>query len=517
MSEQRLTRQELYDRIRQTSKDEFILSEMKRLGFWDTSSGIPKVSEELITKKGKLQRELSELVKKQQKHRNREQMLKEMRKKRMAEAKAKREETKDRREKERKERAARWAEKKKTDIVYLGKGVSGGLQNKVFDEARLKTYGLPVITDVVQLATQMNCTLSDLRFLAFHRKTSKTSHYKRFQLPKKTGGTRLISAPMPKLKNAQYWILNNILYKLDTHQAAHGFIPERSIITNAEVHLKSEVIINIDMKDFFPSISWKRIKGAFHAMGYSEQIATILALLCSEPEVDEVEMDGEQYFVAKGERFLPQGAPTSPAITNFICSKLDRRFEGIAKKTGWRYTRYADDMTFSSDTTEDISRILWQANEVVKSEGFVVHPNKIHVMRTGSRQEVTGIVVNEKMNVNRTKLKQFRAVLHQIEQNGIEDVKWGNGFILQTIKGFANYVKMVNPEKGEPLVQRVKAILNKPEIKVALQNWLSTPKTTKLEDELAEKTVQKGEDTAHNQATSSNTKEKEQKEWWKLW
>ncbi|MCP4441674.1 MAG: RNA-directed DNA polymerase [Aureispira sp.] len=515
MSEQRLTRQELYDRIRQTSKDEYILSEMKRLGFWDTSSGIPKVSEELITKKGKLQRELSDLVKKQQKHRNREQMLKEMRKKRMAEAKAKREETKDRREKERKERAAKWAEKKETDIVYLGKGVSGGLQNKEFDKAKLEENGLPVLENVVALATSLGCTLSDLRFLAFHRKTSKTSHYKRFQLPKKTGGTRLISAPMPKLKNAQYWVLNNILYKLKTHEAAHGFVPERSIVSNAQVHLNSEVVINIDMKDFFPSISWKRVKGLFKSMGYSEQIATILALICSEPEVDEVEMDGEKYYVAKGDRFLPQGAPTSPAITNLICRKLDKRFEGVAQKIGWRYTRYADDMTFSSDGKRDVSRVLWQAQKIVEDEGFVIHPNKIHVMRKGARQEVTGIVVNEKVNVNRTKLKQFRAVLHKIERNGIEGVKWGNGFILQTIKGFANYVKMVNPEKGEPLVQRVKAILNKPEIKAAMQKWMSTPKapTTTEQDAKAAENAK----TTEAENTSSSSKPSEDKEWWKLW
>lgn len=511
-----LTRQELYDRVRVVGKEEYVLAEMKRLGFWDVTQGAPKVADELMTRKATLQKELNDLVEKQRQYQDKNKLLQEMRKERMAQALLKREETKKRRIAKREEKAKLWQESKANDIVYLGEGVSGGMNNRDSDAAKLQQLGLPAFASLRELAEAMEISLSELRFLAFHRKTSKTTHYRRFHIPKKTGGQRLISAPMPRLKRAQHWILQNILYKLENHNAAYGFVPQRSIVENAANHLQSAVVINIDLKDFFPTVHYRRIKGLFVALGYSEQLATVFGLLCSEPDVDMVELDGKTYYVAKGDRYLPQGAPTSPAITNLICHRLDKRFAGMATKLGWTYTRYADDLTFSSKTTQNINRVLWQARQIVDNEGFNINPKKIHVMRKGSRQEVTGIVVNEKLNVSREQLRQFRAVLHKIETQGIKGVQFGNGHILQTIQGFANYVNMVNPAKGAPLVQQVAQILAKPDIKAELSKVSTEQATPNYEQRKHSAQLNHAFVATSDDSDANNAPDNKPKDWWNI-
>ncbi len=508
------TRQELYETIRKTSKEEFILHEMKRLGFWNTEDGLPKLSEELIKKKGELNRELQELLKKKRVWDNKEKLLKEMRKKRMAEAKARREETKQRREKQRKEKAEAWAEKKKTDIIYLGKDYSKGLQSKEHDVEKLNALNLPVFESVVELAEAMEITVGQLRYLTYSRKVSTSSHYTRFTIPKKSGEKRTISAPMVHLKNAQYWVLENILYKLNTHEKAHGFVPEKSILTNAELHLGKEFIVNIDLRNFFPSITFKRVKGLFRSMGYSEQMAIIFGLICSEPEIDEVEMDGQKYYVAKGERYLPQGAPTSPAITNIICTRMDKRMEGTANQLGFDYSRYADDMTFSipKANDEDFRKLMWRIKMIVADENFTIHPDKVHIMRKGARKEVTGIVVNEKLSVPRKKLKNFRAVLHQIDKKkSVDGIKWGTGNPMNTIYGFANFVRMVDVDKGEKLMEKVKGLFADPKVKASVESFM------KSQIKKTDTDASTGKTTGNTKTESSSSSQDTDSDWWSIW
>ncbi|KAF0202710.1 MAG: membrane-bound metallopeptidase, partial [bacterium] len=206
MSERPRTRQELYERIRQTSKEEFILEEMIRFGFWPAEGELPQDPADEIRRRGEIGRQLSELRTQERNLGNEEKMLKELRKRRMEESKRKRQETKERRERERKERTEAWKEKKKQDIIYLGEGVSAGLNNKEPNEERLKSHNLPKYSTALEIATAMNISIGALRFLAFSRKTSTKTHYVRFKIPKKTGGERTISAPMPRLKAAQNWI-----------------------------------------------------------------------------------------------------------------------------------------------------------------------------------------------------------------------------------------------------------------------------------------------------------------------
>lgn len=455
-------RQQLYERIKASTKESVILEEMKRLGFWKKDAGAPSLPEQLILKEADLTKELNTLLEQQRRYQNKEQALKEMRKARLEKSRQKREANKERRKKEKEEKAAKWKAVKEKDITYLGEDVSKGLNNKETDTDKLAKNQLPVIDSVESLANTMSTSTGMIRYLAYNRIVSKTTHYIRFYIPKKTGGKRLISTPMPKLKQAQYWILQNILEKIAVRDSAHGFVKARSIVSNALPHVKAEVVVNIDMKDFFPTITYPRVKGVFRSFGYSEQIATILALMCTEAECDQIEIDGETYYASGLERFLPQGAPTSPALTNIICRRLDARLKGIATKLGFEYTRYADDLTFSAsgEATTRLKTLMGFIRKIVKEEKLTIHPDKVRVLRKGARKEVTGIVVNDRPTVNARDLDRFRALLFQIEKDGPEGKHWNGSLnLLASIKGYANFVNMVDPIKGKPLTERVNKIL----------------------------------------------------------
>jgi retron-type reverse transcriptase len=437
---------------------------MIRLGFWPAEGEVPHDPADEIRRKGDLRRELSELRSESRRLHNEEALVKEARKRRLAESRRKQQETRERHERERQERAEQWRLKKQREIVYLGQGVSAGLNNSECDQERLSSYGLPRLETARDISEAMGVTVGELRFLAFSRKTSTVSHYVRFRIPKKAGGFRVISAPMPRLKKAQRWILNNLLERIETHDAAHGFRAGRSIVTNAQPHVGAEAIINLDLKDFFPSIAYNRVKGLFRSFGYSEAAATIFALLVTEPDTQEVELDGKTYYVATTSRHLPQGAPTSPAITNILCRRLDRRLSKMASELGFTYTRYADDLTFSAsgDDLRNICNVLRRTGDIVAHEGFVVHPQKTRVLRSSRRQEVTGVVVNSKPNVSRKELKKFRAALFQVEKDGPGGKRWGDSKdVIASLLGFANYVYMVNPEKGAEFQARVRALSDK--------------------------------------------------------
>ncbi|MCJ8280007.1 MAG: hypothetical protein MJK14_08850 [Rivularia sp. ALOHA_DT_140] len=275
MSEQPRTRQELYEQVRKVGKEEYILEEMIRYGFWSSEGTIPEDPADEIRRAGEIRRELEELRRESSRLHNEQKLRKEALKRRLAESRKKQQETKERKERERLERAEVWKQKKEREIIYLGEEVSGGLNKDEGNLERLKSNNLPLCNTAEEIAVAMGISIGKLRFLAFNRKTSTVSHYIRFKMPKKTGGERVISAPMPNLKEAQRWILVNILDKLEIHQAAHGFYRERSIITNAIPHVGADVVINFDLKDFFPSISYRT------HLGSSSQLSSLIPIWVS--------------------------------------------------------------------------------------------------------------------------------------------------------------------------------------------------------------------------------------------
>ena len=455
MSEQKLTRQEIYQRISETSKDEVILSEMVRLGFWQKDQEKPSLAESFIARRTALQTKLCQLGQQYHLYRDPEEALKALHKERKAKALEKREQTKQVQNQKRHERALAWYQKQQNEISFVGENLSFGLNNIEENHALLAKYDLPNFTDSKALSDAMGISLNELRFLCFQKEVSQINHYQQFEIAKKTGGVRKISAPMPRLKRAQYWLLDNVLNNVTLHAAAHGFVSGRSILTNALPHVKKLVVINLDLENFFPTITYPRIKGVFQKLGYSEQIATLMGLLTTEPETESLIMDEQTWFVQQGERFLPQGAPTSPALTNILCRRLDSRLSSMAAKLGFNYSRYADDMTFSSNSTENVQKLLWRCKQIIQDEGFTLHPDKTRVMRSHQKQEVTGVVVNEKPSVDRETLKRFRALLFQIKKDGIEGKSWGCGDVMASIEGYANFVAMIAPEKGIPLQKQV--------------------------------------------------------------
>jgi RNA-directed DNA polymerase len=455
-------RQQLYDRIRSSSKDTVVLEEMIRLGFWPARGAMPNDPADEIHEQAELQRQLAALRTEQSRLHNIEALKKALRKQRLDASKQKQKETKERRERERLARAAAWKERTSHEIGYLGPGVSAGLSNTACDPAKLARFALPRLETAEQIAHAMGITVPALRFLAFSRATSQVSHYVRFEIPKKTGGARRISAPMPRLKRAQRWVLDNILDKIALHDAAHGFRKRRSIVSNARPHVGADVVLNLDLKDFFPTLEYKRIRGMFRGLGYGEAAATIFALVTSEPDIDEVELDGQTFYVANGARRLPQGAPTSPAITNIVCRRMDARLAGAAKKLGFTYTRYADDLTFSGPKSADAGAMLDRIRFIAAAEGFTEHPKKTRVLRRGRRQEVTGVVVNQQLGVDRETLRKFRALLFQIAKDGPAGKSWGaSPDIFASAIGYANYVRMVDPAKGSALLARARELAAK--------------------------------------------------------
>jgi hypothetical protein len=217
------------------------------------------------------------------------------------------------------------ARRKLTDIFFLGRGVSGGLADRRANVEKLQKLQLPILATPSDLAKAFNLPIPRLRWLAFHSEASTITHYVRFQVPKKSGGMRELSAPHRDLAATQQWILMHILEKIPTHDAAHGFVPGRGTMTNATPHVGRATVINLDLKDFFPSITFPRVKGIFQELGYSPAVATILALLCTECPRRKIDYNGKTFQVATGLRALPQGACTSPALSNLLARRLDSR------------------------------------------------------------------------------------------------------------------------------------------------------------------------------------------------
>lgn len=359
-----------------------------------------------------------------------------------------------------------WAEYKKAHLIHLGPGVfyHDTVDIDRFDledpEGRRTENDVPQIKDARHLAEILGVSVERLRWLAYHREVDTGTHYRTWTVPKRSGGQRLISAPKPELKRIQRWIARTITEHLPVHGAAHGFLTGRSTVTNAGAHRGARMVVKFDIKDFYPTISWRRVRGIFRKAGYNEQVATVLALLCTEAPREEIDIRGKTHYVAIGERSLPQGAPTSPSLTNTLSRRLDTRLDALAHQLGYKYTRYADDLTFSwhrGDSKSARVGVLMRAvHNIVASEGFTVHAKKTRVLRFGRRQKITGLVVNSAppdapaARVPRKTVRELRAAIHNREQG-----KPGRGETLAQLRGMAAYIYMTDPEKGRAFLDRL--------------------------------------------------------------
>lgn len=254
--------------------------------------------------------------------------------------------------------------------------------------------GLPYIATVDHLAAYIGVSPSLIRQI-FHK---KDYHYREFSIKQKNKKDRLIQTPKTYLKVIQWWILDHILnIKLPT-DASHGFQKGRSYITNATAHLGSNHLLNIDIKNFFPSINSDQVLSSYQDLGYSETGASLLTSLTT----------------YKGS--VPTGAPTSPGIANLIFSPIDKKIISMCSRNNIKYTRYADDLTFSSQNFIN-GDFLIKISKLINNSGFQLNKNKTTYAGKGDRMEVTGIIINDKINIAREKRNLFRAILH----NAIQD------------------------------------------------------------------------------------------------
>jgi retron-type reverse transcriptase len=360
---------------------------------------------------------------------------------------------------ERKERrASEVARRKAEDVIFLGSGVSGRLGDRRSLVESLAARGLPVLSSPADVARALGITVPRLRWLAFHAEAATRTHYVYFEIPKRSGGTRLLSAPHESLAQAQAWVLHDILERLTFEEPAHGFVKGRSTVTNAGPHLGRDIVVNLDLQDFFPSITFPRIRGLFQKLGYSPAVSTVLALLCTEAPRRAVEFDGQRYWVAVGPRALPQGACTSPALSNLVTRKLDRRLRGMSAQAGWTYTRYADDLTFSAAAgkRDQVGRLLARVRHLAAEEGFTLHPRKGRVQRMAGRQTVTGIVVNRKLSVPREEVRRLRAILHGAKRAGLEaQNREGRPYFEAWLRGKLAYLAMVDRPRGLSMLRQL--------------------------------------------------------------
>jgi RNA-directed DNA polymerase len=322
----------------------------------------------------------------------------------------------------------------------------------------LARHGLPPLSARADVGAFLGLAGGDAALSALLRPgTDPGSAYVEFEVPKATGGMRRIAAPRKPLRVAQRKILADILEKVPAHGAAHGFVTARSTVTNATPHVGAAVIVKLDLLDFFPSIHYRRVVGLFEELGYATEAAEALAGVCTyRPKLP----DGTMVWPG----LLPQGAPSSPAITNLICRRLDARLHALAKKASGTYTRYADDLTFSFAVDPDASekklgRFFWWVDQICQQEGFAENTKKRRVHRKSGQQRVTGIVVNDHLAVPRKLRRRFRAILANVKKNGIEAEARGRHDLEAYLHGFAAYVRMVQPALGAKLAGDVRAAL----------------------------------------------------------
>lgn len=243
--------------------------------------------------------------------------------------------------------------------------------------------------------------------------------YHTFERKKKNGtGQRQLCAPAKELKQVQRNIKRKILDKVELHQSCTGYRRGMSIVSNAKIHVGQRFVLNLDIQDFFQSISTGRVAGLFFSFGYSEKISLLLAKLCCFRNA------------------LPQGAPTSPPLANLICHKLDRRLSGLARTKCLKYSRYCDDITISG--TRTISpHLIELLRSILKAEGFTANEDKTRLLTQRSCQIVTGLTVNEKVNIPRKKRHLIRAILHGSKDHGTSDAS------RNYLAGLSSYMNMV--------------------------------------------------------------------------
>jgi len=288
-------------------------------------------------------------------------------------------------------------------------------------------------------------------------------------IARREGLARLLEIPKARLKEMQRQILTEILDAVPAHPAAHGFVRRRSIVTNAAAHCGKATVLRFDLADFFPSVTSARVFRIFRTIGYPSKVARLLMGICTTSLPADVWESrpgahlGADFFVRQRliTRHLPQGAPTSPALANLAAGRLDRRLISLATAVGAKYTRYADDLTFSGDAdlARSRKRLATLVAVIAHDEGFALNYRKTRLMRAGGRQ-VTGVVVNVRTNIRRAEFDRLKAILTNCIRHGpasqnreqLPDFR-------AHLAGRVSHIYSIHPARGEKLRELFRRIV----------------------------------------------------------
>ena len=287
---------------------------------------------------------------------------------------------------------------------------------------KLNMLGLPVIQNMDDFSVVTHISKYTIYQLSNH----SDKYYKSFDIPKKSGGKRTICHPSKKMKGLQSWILVNILNKVQVSSSCKGFRKGSSTLENALPHIGANTIVNLDLKDFFPSISSKQVYNVFKTIGYNNLISTIFTNICTFNES------------------LPQGSPCSPMLANLTAWMLDLRIQGYVGKRGISYTRYADDLSFSSLNPSKVVKIIPMIKKIIVDEKFIVNHKKTRITGSSRAKIVTGLIIHEEsVGIGKQKYKDLRAKIHHLTLPHEQT----NEKLLYHICGWISYLNSVDKER----------------------------------------------------------------------
>ena len=296
----------------------------------------------------------------------------------------------------------------------------------------LLSNDVPIIFEFNHLACLFGVQPFNLARIVF----DTTSSYRVFTIPKRSGGERCIVSPYPSLAICQKWIQENILKKIYVSDCAYAYVNGKSIIDNATIHVESDELLKLDIVDYFGSINENEVTTVFKNQGYTRLVSKYLASLCCYKEA------------------LPQGACTSPILSNIIAVSLDKRLVALAKKLGLKYTRYADDMAFSG---KKIPRNLAKyVATIIEDEGFQINKKKTVLKTKGQKKIITGIcITGSKIRVSKAYRRKFRQDIHFLSINGIAEFNGSRQLYdpvyLDRMIGKAHFILAVEPKNKDAL------------------------------------------------------------------
>ncbi len=294
---------------------------------------------------------------------------------------------------------------------------------------KLFANNVPVIYNTTHLAALVGYEKHYIKRAIAHTQF----FYAKYKIRKNNGGIRTISEPLPGLKEIQLWILENILYKIPISKYAKAYVPKMNFKQNLYFHKKQPKVLCLDLENFFPSITFNYVEQIFRSIGYSNVVSNLLAKLCC--------LNGN----------LPQGAPTSPYLSNIFMNPIDDIISNYCKENKIRFTRYADDLTFSGEF--DQTAIIELVQNTISNFNLKLRPEKTKLMTQSMRQVVTGIVVNEKLQVQFRKRNKLRQEIYYIKKFGLQShvqrKQITKGNYLLHLLGQVNYILLINPEDME--------------------------------------------------------------------